>query len=57
MITKTAFVGAWLAATLLLVNEARAVEPLSTPELVMLNVAAELNSKETYSERAMRTRK
>ncbi len=92
MITKTAFIGAWLAATLLLVNEARAVEPLSTPELaehcshyfedpdgkdaifcvryvqgfidgavatderVMLNVAAELNPEETYSERAIRTR-
>ena len=33
MITKTAFIGAWLAAVLLMVNEARAVEPLSTPEL------------------------
>ena len=94
MITKTAFIGAWLAAMLLLPlpNEARAVEPLSTPELaercsyyfedadgedaifcvryvhgfidgaiatderVMLNVASELDRKETYSERAIRTR-
>ncbi len=92
MITKTAFIGAWLAAVLLMVNEARAVEPLSTPELaehcvhyfedadgkdaifcvryvqgfidgavatderVMLNVAAELDREETYSERAIRTR-
>ncbi len=33
MITKTAFIGAVLAAVLLLANEAQAVEPLSTPEL------------------------
>ena len=92
MITKTAFLVTWLATTLLLVNEARAVEPLSTPQLaehcahyfedpngedaifcvryvqgfidgavatddrVMLNVAAELDPEETYSERAIRTR-
>ncbi len=92
MITKMKYCGAWVVATLLLAQDAYAVESLSTPELaehcvhyhedpdgedaifcvryvqgfidgavatderVMLNVTAELDRKETYSERAMRTR-
>jgi len=92
-ITKMTFIGVWVTAILLfVVDEAQAVEPLSTPELaehcvhyfedpdgkdaifcvryvqgfidgavatderVMLNVVAELDREETYSERAIRTR-